>query len=260
MGKDVPAAQPTCNHLATSPAGRSPPGMRHAGAMPDMRAMPPEDRREISDAEDTARYAAHRERPAAKAVSMLMGPTASVAIATLVMCWSVAGLRWLTVGYAVWVAMWLVGLPLLWLWVLIWTGRVADRHLLLRSRRMPVMIGVFVIVLVGVATTAILGFPAALIWLVVTMLVSVLVLSGLTAWWKVSFHTSAVACSLVTIATVWPWAWWLIAPIVAVVAWARVTAGRHSVAQVLAGAVVGGVTTFLMWQLFDRLGAGSPSI
>lgn len=122
-------------------------------------------------------------------------------------------------------------------------GRYTDHHLSRREQRAVPLGLAAVSVLVGLAVLALAGAPRAIVALQVAVLVTVLVATTVTLWWKVSFHVAVVAaaaCVLTLLGGGW-WALsWLAVP---VVGWARLRLVAHTLAQVIVGGVLGaGVT------------------
>lgn len=122
-------------------------------------------------------------------------------------------------------------------------GRYTDHHLSRREQRAVPLGLAAASVLVGLAVLALAGAPRAIVALQVAVLVTVLVATTVTLWWKVSFHVAVVAaaaCVLTLLGGGW-WALsWLAVP---VVGWARLRLTAHTLAQVLVGGVLGaGVT------------------
>ena len=85
------------------------------------------------------------------------------------------------------------------------------------------------------------------------MLVGLAVMTALSHWYKASFHGGVAAGSgTVLVVTL---GWWAVVPVVALVAvvgWARVRAGRHSLGHVVAGVLVGTVTGVLVFVPMTR--------
>jgi membrane-associated phospholipid phosphatase len=78
----------------------------------------------------------------------------------------------------------------------------------------------------------------AVSWAMISTLVACLVI---TRWWKISVHATVAGGALAMLAFLYgPWLLAL-APLVALVCWARVAVTDHTVAQVIAGAVLGPV-------------------
>lgn len=78
-----------------------------------------------------------------------------------------------------------------------------------------------------------------LLALIVAMAVGLIVALAITLVWKLSIHLAAGA--VVILMLVFGPALVVLAPVVVLVAWARVELGDHTVEQVAAGAVIGAV-------------------
>lgn len=143
-----------------------------------------------------------------------------------------------------------VGLPVLVVAALVRAGRVVDFDLSdRRQRHVPFAVAA----LAAAATTAALaraGAPAALVAFGGAWSVLVAALAAVTWRWKISLHAAAAGAAAAMAALAGADAgapaaaagplgaagWWML---VGVVGWSRVTLGRHTPRQVLAGAAVG---------------------
>ena len=114
------------------------------------------------------------------------------------------------------------GIPYLILAAGVRRGRFTDMHLSRRDQR-PVMLAVgLVSVSVGLAVVALLDAPRELFALVGAMVAGVAVALLISAFWKISIHTSVTAGSVTILVLVFgPWAL-LLSPLPAAVGWARV--------------------------------------
>ncbi len=118
-------------------------------------------------------------------------------------------------------------------------GRLTDHHIAVREqRRLPLTVGVASVV-AGLLVLVAAGAPRELLALVAAGAVGLAVCAGVTHWWKLSIHSAVAAGTVVVLSTVYGHAMLGAAPIVAVIGWARVRMAAHTVAQVVAGAVVG---------------------
>ncbi|MHC1560292.1 hypothetical protein ACR9E3_15160 [Actinomycetospora sp. C-140] len=127
------------------------------------------------------------------------------------------------------------------------TGRYTDHHLREREQR-AVPLGLAALsVALGVVVLLVLGAPRAITALQLAVLVTVAVATGITLVWKVSFHTAVVAAAAAVL-TLLGGPWWALAWLaVPAVGWARLVLRAHTLAQVLAGLVVGaGVSTAVL--------------
>lgn len=146
---------------------------------------------------------------------------------------------WRGVLYGTVTAFFAGGLPYAILLLGIRRGHLGDRHLTERTERPVMMVIGLISVTVGLLLTWWLGAPRALFALVAAMVAGVAVALAVTVLWKISIHA---ACAAGTVAVLLiefgPWMW-LTVPIIAAVAWARVLLRDHTLAQVVAGSIVG---------------------
>lgn len=148
-----------------------------------------------------------------------------------------AGVGWWALAMAL-----VVGLPLV---ILAWalrTGKAADRQVVRRSQRPWLSAAAAGCVLSSLVVLAVAGAPTELTALIASMVVGVSAVALVSLVWKASVHvavmTGAALVATLEVPRAGAWAFVL----VPVVAWARWRDGRHSRAQLLGGAVLGGVT------------------
>ncbi|MEP7161686.1 MAG: phosphatase PAP2 family protein [Dermatophilaceae bacterium] len=155
--------------------------------------------------------------------------------------------------------------------VLVGRGVVADRHVVRREQRHWPNVAAVVSVLLALAVLSLVGAPHPLVVLVGSQLASLVALSTVNTWTKASMHAAVLSGAVTVVALrygAWPVPWrvprvpgapsaseWIAsgtpdarvwvagAAFVALVGWARVRGGRHSLGQVLLGALIGLVAT-----------------
>ncbi|CAD6016073.1 acidPPc domain-containing protein (plasmid) [Agreia sp. COWG] len=120
-------------------------------------------------------------------------------------------------------------------------GRVSDRFVSNRAQRVPVLIGTLACVVVGLAILMLApGNTHGLIVMTVVMLSALIAVTIVSLKWKISIH--ATIASFVTGILVVLFGPFLLPVAVAIcgsTCWARFRLSQHSVAQLLAGLVVG---------------------
>jgi hypothetical protein len=131
------------------------------------------------------------------------------------------------------------GLPYTIMMIGIRRGHFGDRHITRRQERPALMVITLVSVTTGLLITWWIGAPRALFALVAAMAAGLTVTLAVTVYWKISIHTACAAGTLAILGIEFGPALWMAAPVVAAVGWARVALRDHTVAQVVAGAVVG---------------------
>lgn len=124
----------------------------------------------------------------------------------------------------------------------IWIHRgkvTSGRRVPKRSERLAPLSVALCVVAAGVAALHVGHAPTDLRALTWAMLVGLLIIRAITAVWKISVHTAVMAGTVTILVLVGgPWAV-LAVPLVPLVAWSRVTTRAHTVAQVIAGAIMG---------------------
>ncbi|WP_234325445.1 hypothetical protein [Streptomyces sp. NRRL S-146] len=126
-------------------------------------------------------------------------------------------------------------------------GQWADRHVGQRQRRMLLIPIIMASVGAGIGGMVWLDAPRPMLALVLAMLATLAMLLPITAFWKISVHTSVSAGALAMLATTYGPLVWLAAPIVAAIAWSRVKLRAHTLAQTIAGALAGAVVAGLVF-------------
>jgi membrane-associated phospholipid phosphatase len=126
-------------------------------------------------------------------------------------------------------------------------GRWSDRNVGARRPRLVVLAFITASVATGLILLLVLGAPRLLTGYLVFMLASVALLALVTVVWKISIHC-AVASGSVTILAL------LYGPpvlagyvLVALLGWSRVVLEDHTVAQVVAGSVLGAAAAALAY-------------
>jgi membrane-associated phospholipid phosphatase len=127
--------------------------------------------------------------------------------------------------------------------------RWADHHVGEREQRKPVFVFSLGFMLVGLLLLAVAGAPDDLVAFLATLLIEAAVALAVTLVWKISLHTwvsSIGATALVVVLGPWALLLW---PFLSAVGWSRVELEDHSLAQVVAGALMGTLITALVFPL-----------
>lgn len=129
--------------------------------------------------------------------------------------------------------------------------KISDLHIKKREDRYSVFAVFLLGNLITVLLYFLLGAPIKLIGLVILAFLSALIAGIITLEWKISIHlvalsTTAVAYALL-IKTTYAWATLGFIPLVI---WARVHRKRHTIAQSIAGALLGGFLSLIFYKIF----------
>ena len=146
---------------------------------------------------------------------------------------------WAGVGWGLLGALFVAVLPTLFISYGVRRGRWADRNVGARGPRLVVLAFITASVAVGLVLLVVLGAPRLLIGYLAFMLGSVAVLAAITFVWKISIHCAVASGSVAILALTYGPLVLFGYVLVALLAWSRVALEDHTVAQVVAGAVLG---------------------
>lgn len=128
-------------------------------------------------------------------------------------------------------------------------GRLGGRHVPDRAERLVPTALAGVSVGVGIAVLTRLGAPRDVVALLASQVAGAVVGLAVTAFWKVSIHTAGIAGTVAVLTIRFGWPALAGIPVVALVAWSRVALGAHTVAQVLAGGLLGAAVGGVVFAL-----------
>ncbi|MFE4837037.1 phosphatase PAP2 family protein [Arthrobacter sp. NPDC056691] len=144
-------------------------------------------------------------------------------------------------------------LPLAAVVLLVRLGKVTDHHVSDRKQRAPVLAMSVVSLLAGLAVLLAINAPYSVIVVVLAIVGGVVVLAVISLFWKISGHAGAIALTTVISVLILGVQWLPLLLLVPAVGWSRVVLRAHTVAQVVAGALVGGGVTAGLWWLLREL-------
>ena len=190
-------------------------------------------------------------RSAAEWVTYLLEPKNWIIATTLAVGWHAAGPRGLAWGAVA--AVFAGVLPTLFINRGIRDGRWADRNVGAKRPRLIVLSFIIASVALGLVLMVGLGAPGELSGYFACMLGSIAVLAAITTLWKISIHCAVAAGSVTTLALLFgPW---VVVPgylLVALTAWSRIKLHDHTIAQVVAGSVLGAAAAVVNYALILR--------
>jgi membrane-associated phospholipid phosphatase len=163
-------------------------------------------------------------------------------------------------GWGLLAALFTAVLPTLFITYGVRRGRWSDRTVGARRPRLVVLAFITASVATGLILLLVLGAPRLLTGYLAFMLASVAVLAAITTIWKISIHCAVASGSVAILALSFgPLALPAYA-LVALLGWSRVALRDHTVAQAVAGAVLGaGAAALAYAALVLWTGTGSAS-
>ena len=183
----------------------------------------------------------------ARAISDICSPAALALPCLLLAVW-VSGTPG-TIWYALLYFAVAIPVPLVYVVWLVRTGRVPDFHLPRRSDRTGPFAVSLASALVAVGLLIYFDAPSALLAPIVAVFVQTFLLFAVTLVWQISVHTATTAgLTAFAILSLGSGATALVA-LVPTVTWARLHLGRHTIAQCVAGAVLGSGTFATLFAL-----------
>ncbi|MFX1819561.1 MULTISPECIES: phosphatase PAP2 family protein [Micrococcaceae] len=156
-----------------------------------------------------------------------------------------------TIGYGALAALFVCVLPLFLLLLLVRMGKVTDHHVSDRRQRAPVLLMALACILAGLLVLEAVGAPQSVVAMVLAVVAGVVVLAAVSPFWKISGHAAAVSSSAVIAVLMLGPVWLPLLLLVPAVGWSRVVLRAHSRAQVIAGALFGGVVMGGIWWALE---------
>jgi hypothetical protein len=156
------------------------------------------------------------------------------------------------VGWGLLAALFAAVLPTLFISHGIRHGRWSDRNVGARRPRLIVLGFITASVAAGLILLAVLGAPRMLTGYLAFMLASVAVLALVTTVWKISIHCAVASGSVAILALMYGPLVLCGYVLVAALGWSRVALADHTVAQVVAGSVLGAAAAVLAYAALAR--------
>jgi membrane-associated phospholipid phosphatase len=154
-------------------------------------------------------------------------------------------------GFGLLGAMFVCILPLAYVLVLIKLGRVTDHHVSDRRQRPALLLLALISVLAGLVVLQVIKGPVSVSLMTIALIGGIAVLAVVSAFWKMSGHASAVAAAAVIVVLMFGPAWLPLLVIVPAVGWSRVVLRAHTLGQVIAGSLFGGIVIAGLWWLLQ---------
>ena len=140
--------------------------------------------------------------------------------------------------------------PMLYVFRLYATDRISDLDMSVRAERETVFSTFVFFYLSGAGVLWLVHAPRVIIATMLGYFAATLVVGYITRYWKISTHALGITAPLVALSLLYgrqPLPFLVLIPMVC---WARVYLKAHTVAQVVAGAALGAVSTTLLFYIF----------
>lgn len=131
-------------------------------------------------------------------------------------------------------------LPMLYVVWMVRRGRISDIHMRFRQERLRPFIISVVCAAAAWITLRLMNAPPVVPLVAVFTLIQLTVIAVITLVWQISMHTMSMACAVVATGVLFgPLPALLVSPLVPLVGAARLKLERHTLSQVVAGALLG---------------------
>ncbi|MFJ4267295.1 phosphatidic acid phosphatase [Paenarthrobacter nicotinovorans] len=140
-------------------------------------------------------------------------------------------------------------LPLAYVLVMVKLGRISDHHVSDRRQRPALLLMALVSVVTGLLVLQLIGGPVSVSVMIIALIAGIAVLAVVSAFWKMSGHASALAAAVVIAVLMFGPAWLPLFVLVPVVGWSRLVLRAHTLGQVIAGSLFGGIFIAGLWWL-----------
>ncbi|MFC8041040.1 phosphatidic acid phosphatase [Paenarthrobacter sp. NPDC057355] len=158
-----------------------------------------------------------------------------------------------TMGFGLLGAFFVCILPLAYVLVMVKLGRISDHHVSDRRQRPALLLMTLVSVVAGLVVLQLLGAPVSVSVMIIALIGGIAVLAVVSAFWKMSGHASALAAAVVIAVLMFGPAWLPLFVLVPAVGWSRLVLRAHTLAQVIAGSLFGGIVIAGLWWLLREL-------
>lgn len=193
------------------------------------------------DHDDLARLAAAATTPAARRLAAVLTPGNVVAGITLYISLQHSPTPLLGCLWAIGALLLLVAAPYAILFRAIRAGTVDDRQVVRRSQRPQLIAAATISVALAVVLMHVLDAPRELRALVLAMLGGLVCMGVVSLVWKASFHTAVAAGALAVLSIESRAGLFLAAVVLPALTWARWRDGRHTLPQLVGGALIGAI-------------------
>ncbi len=154
-----------------------------------------------------------------------------------------------TMWFGLLAAIFVCVLPLAYVLVMVKLGRITDHHVSDRRQRPAVLLMTLASVVVGLLVLHLLGGPVSVTVMIIALIGGIGVLAVVSAFWKMSGHASALAAAVVIAVMMFGPAWLPLLFLVPAVGWSRLVLRAHTLGQVIAGSLFGGIVIAGLWWL-----------
>ena len=189
----------------------------------------------------------------ARLLTEAFAPAVLIAVLLLVVGWQAGDQPGVSRWWGLPAAVFAAGIPMAYVLRGVRAGRLTSHHIPERAhRRGPLLFGM-ASVAAGTLALVLLGAPRELLALLGAGIAGLLVFAAVTAFWKMSIHAGVAAGTVAVLVALYGPVALAAAPLVPLIGWSRVRLSAHTLAQVVAGTVVGAVIAGTVFPVLRAL-------
>lgn len=209
-----------------------------------------EDPQLLPDEAEIAAIVRVTEATWARVVSDVLSPPVIWALVAFLIAFSAAATTGDAVLWGVIYGVCVCLLPALYIGWMVQRGHITDIHIRVRTQRAkPFAVSLGGALLAWVILRTVGAAPLLPVFALCSF-VQIAAMFVITLWWQISMHALSITAAVVIAAILLGLEiGLLLVPLIFVVSAARVKLNRHTVAQVVAGGILGGVSTLMMFLL-----------
>lgn len=172
---------------------------------------------------------------------------------SFIICLKVVGNVRSAIGWAFICLLFSFLIPYFYIIFMLKRNAIIDFHVPNRKERIKPLIIINISYMIGYLTLYILEAPLFLKSIFAVSVVSTVILTIVTYFWKISLHTSWITFIVITFNILFGRWMLLMIPLIPVIGWARVRIKEHTINQVIFGIGISTITTFFIYYNYGLI-------
>ncbi len=168
----------------------------------------------------------------------------------IIICLQVVDNLAIAIAWALFCILFATVIPFLYIFMQYHKKRIYDLHLPNRENRIKPLIVAIISYIMGFFMLYVLGAPLFLRSIFAVCIVNVVILTTITYFWKISFHTSWITVVSITFFILFGSWMLLLLLLIPFIGWARVQIKRHTIMQVILGSVISAICAMFIYSSY----------
>ncbi len=171
----------------------------------------------------------------------------------IIICIKVVDNLFLALGWAILCLIFATIIPFLYIFILYRKKLVYDLHLPKKENRIRPLIVAIISYIMGFFVLYVLEAPLFLKAMFAISLINAVILTTITYFWKISFHTSWITVTSISFYVLFGKWMLLLFLLIPLIGWARVKIRRHTIMQAILGIIISGIITLFIFSRYNFL-------